>query len=150
MVLDIKKNPDSILRKKSEEVKKIDEKILKLIDDMFETMIANPACGLAAPQIGISKRIITIDLEGQIINGKKFVLINPKIIKKSWAKSEDTERCLSIPDIEVKVKRSKNITVVGLNKSRNKITIKAEGLMARALQHEIDHLEGVLIIDKRS
>ncbi|MEA2064840.1 MAG: peptide deformylase [Patescibacteria group bacterium] len=148
MVLDIKKNPNSVLRKKAKEVKKVDKKIIKFIDDMFETMAENKGCGLAAPQVGVSKRIIAIDLEGQTINGKKFALINPKIIKKSWAKIEDNERCLSIPDTEVKVKRSKNITVIGIDKSKKKITIKAKGLTARALQHEIDHLDGILIIDK--
>lgn len=148
MVLDIKKNPNFVLRKKAKEVKKIDKKIIKLIDDMFETMIANPACGLAAPQIGISKRIITIDLEGQIINGEKFALINPRITKKSWATIKEIEGCLSIPDTEVKVRRPKKIIVVGLDKLGKKIIIKAENLMARAIQHEIDHLDGILIIDK--
>lgn len=150
MVLEIKKYPNPVLRKKAKEVKKIDKKIIKFIDDMFETMAKNGGCGLAAPQVGISKRIIIIDLEGQIINGKKFALINPKIIKKSWAKKEEEEGCLSIPETiekRIKIKRSKKVIVSGLDKYGKNIIIKADDWTARSLQHEIDHLDGILIID---
>lgn len=143
MLLNIIKYPDSILRKDAKEVEKVDNEIKNLILDMTETMQKYDGAGLSAPQVGVSKRIIIAD------DGKEeLAIVNPEIVKKSWRKQKDKEGCLSLPGLEVKIKRSKKIIVSGVDYSGKKIRIDAENLMARILQHEIDHLNGVLIIDR--
>ncbi len=142
-ILEIKEYGESILREKSLLVKEITTEILKLIRDMAETMYTDSGVGLAAPQVGISKRIIIIDEEKEGL----MVLVNPEIIK-SEGEIIDEEGCLSIPGIYSDVRRSSKVTVKALNENGDKIEITKEGLIARALQHEIDHLNGVLFIDK--
>jgi peptide deformylase len=142
-ILEIKEYGESILREKSLLVKEITTEILNLIRDMAETMYTDSGVGLAAPQVGISKRIIIIDEEKEGL----MVLVNPEIIK-SEGEIIDEEGCLSIPGIYSDVRRSSKVTVKALNENGDKIEITKEGLIARALQHEIDHLNGVLFIDK--
>lgn len=144
-VLEIKKYGDSVLREKALGVDEITPKINKLIDDMIETMYASLGAGLAAPQIGISKRIIIIDGEDDGL----LVLINPVLIKKEGKVNEE-EGCLSVPGIYSNVERYETVTVEGLDRNGEKIRIKKDGLMGKALQHEIDHLEGLLFIDRIS
>ena len=142
-MLKILKYPDAVLKKKAQKVATVDRQIKNLALDMIETMNKVGGVGLAAPQIGVSQRIIAVKNEDE-----DWVIINPEIIKKSWRKETSTEGCLSLPGVEVKVKRHHKITVKGLNYSGESIIIEAKGLLARIFQHEIDHLNGVLIIDK--
>lgn len=144
-VLEIKKYGDPVLREKALEVDEITPKINKLIDNMIETMYASLGAGLAAPQIGISKRIIIIDGEDDGL----LVFINPVLIKKEGKVNEE-EGCLSVPGIYSNVERYETVTVEGLDRNGEKIRIKKDGLMGKALQHEIDHLEGLLFIDRIS
>lgn len=140
-VFQIVKIGDSILREKAKPVSKINSNIHKLLDNMKDTMEHANGVGLAAPQIGVSKRVIIVDIGEGLIE-----LINPEIIKSS-GKSTDVEGCLSVPDVNGEVTRADKVVVVGLNRKGEKVEIKAEGLLARALQHEIDHLDGILFID---
>ena len=127
-----------------EEVDKIDDDIRILIRDMFETMYASDGVGLAAPQVGVSKRIAVVDV-GQ---GPQ-VFINPKIVRKE-GKEFFEEGCLSVPGVYLKLKRAKKVTVEALDKEGNKFRVEADGLLARCLQQEIDHLNGILILDRAS
>lgn len=133
---------DDILRKKSKPVDKIDDRIITLLDDMAETMYHADGVGLAAPQVGILKRVIVIDIGEGLIE-----LINPEII---WEKGEQDgeEGCLSIPGYSARVKRPAQVKVKGLNRKGEEIEIVGKGLLARALCHEIDHLDGILFIDR--
>ena len=140
-ILEIKKYPDPILRKKCQEVKEINEDVRKLISDMIETMQKNNGIGLAAPQVGVLKRIIV----AETANGPKG-FINPRILKKSKETEIIEEGCLSFPGLFLKIKRAKEIEIEAFDEEGKKI--KAEGLLARVLQHEIDHLNGILFIDK--
>ena len=133
---------DDILRKKSRIVDVIDDKLQLLISDMIDTMYEADGVGLAAPQVGVLRRIIVIDV-GEGIN----VFINPEFVSQT-GEEDDTEGCLSIPGIRGMVKRSAKVVVKGLNRDGKEIELKANGLMARALCHEIDHLEGILFTDK--
>jgi peptide deformylase len=145
-ILKIITQPDPILRKKSKEIglKEINSREFReLVSAMIKTMLKTDGVGLAAPQIGMNIRLA-------VINSKdgSFCLINPKITKKSWATEIDQEGCLSIPGIFGKVKRHKKITLVYFDQAGKKIKQTVQGLMARVMQHEIDHLDGVLFIDK--
>ncbi|RLC35306.1 MAG: peptide deformylase [Candidatus Nealsonbacteria bacterium] len=141
--LEVKIYPDPVLRKKAEEVKELTEEIKNLGWDMVETLEVNDGVGLAAPQVGVSKRVIIVQTEkGPVI------LVNPKIIKKSREKETMEEGCLSLPGIWLKIKRAKKVEAVAIDKEGKKIKINTEGLSARILQHEIDHLNGILIIDR--
>ncbi|MFH1577762.1 MAG: peptide deformylase [Candidatus Omnitrophota bacterium] len=140
-VLEIKRYPDPILRRKSAKVHEIDLNVVKLLEDMLRTMYAFGGIGLAASQVGSLVQIIVADTgEGAI------KLINPCIIN---GKEENklAEGCLSLPDINVEIKRPYEIIVEGLNEKNELIEIKASGLLARVIQHEMDHLRGRLIID---
>lgn len=140
--MEIVKEGDPLLRQKSEPVGQVTKRIRKLIKDMLETMNSADGVGLAAPQVGISQRIIVVDVgEGPV------ALINPEIEEAS-GKELDVEGCLSIPGTFGYVERAQQVTVAGLNESGRSVRIRAEGLFARALQHEVDHLEGVLFIDR--
>ena len=135
---------DNILREKAKPVQNINSNILKLLDNMQETMRNARGIGLAAPQIGVSKRVIIVDI-GE--NGENMVeLINPEIISSEGTKT-DMEACLSILGVKGEVSRHEKIVVAGLNRHGEKIEVQAEGLLARVFQHEIDHLEGRLFID---
>jgi peptide deformylase len=148
MILPIEKGQaNPILRQKAQEVKEITAKIRQLILNMNETLEANNGLGLAASQVGQSLRIILAKPEP---DKKALVLINPEIKKTSRKKEIMIEGCLSLPDEAVAVERAKKIAVAGSDINGKKVKIKAEGLFARVLQHEIDHLEGILITDKRN
>ena len=136
--------PDPILRKKSESVKKVDKEIKQLIEDMAETMYASRGIGLAAIQIGVVKRVIVVNIGEGLV-----ALVDPEVLKGE-GEIQMEEGCLCLPGVMVEVKRSEKIKVKGLNEKDEEIVIDAEGLLARALQHEIDHLNGILIIDKVS
>jgi len=142
-ILTIKKYGEPVLREKSLPVKEITREILNLIRDMAETMYTDSGVGLAAPQVGISKRIIIIDEDKEGL----MVLVNPEIIKSEGEVIEE-EGCLSFPGIYSDVKRSSKVTVKALNENGDQIEIVKEGLIARVLQHEIDHLNGTLFIDR--
>ncbi len=142
-ILKIRKYGDPILRKKCQEVKDVNQEIKRLADDMAETMFEFEGAGLAAPQIGKEKRVITANLG----NGKSLSLINPEILKKT-GKTIMEEGCLSLPDIFVEIKRPEKVIVEGLDKDGKKVRIKAKALLSRILQHEIDHLNGILMIDR--
>ena len=135
---------DEILKKKSREVDTIDEKTQILIDDMIETMYKYNGVGLSAVQVGILKRVVVIDIEDG--TGVK-VLINPKITKTK-GEQEVEEGCLSLPNQYAKMIRPKEVTVEALDRNGKKITIKAKDLLAQAIAHECDHLDGIVFIDK--
>jgi peptide deformylase len=142
-VYQIVKKGDPILREKAKEVKEINDSILRLLDNMKETMYAANGVGLAAPQIGVSKRVIVVDIGDEEL----FELINPQIVFSEGLET-DTEGCLSVPGIVGEVARAKKIKIKGLNRQGKTVEIEAEDLLARAFQHEMDHLEGILFIDK--
>ena len=139
--------PDPILRKTSEPVEKIDKKIKNLMDDMLETMYAAPGIGLAAVQIGILKRIIVIDLSKEGEKKKPIFIVNPEIISKSSDLVSYEEGCLSIPNQFAEVERPNTCKIKFLDYEGNKKELEAEGLLATCIQHEIDHLNGILFID---
>lgn len=142
----IRKVGDEILRKKSRVVEKIDDRIIELLNDMHETLKASDdGIGLAAPQIGILKRLVVIDLSEE--DGEIYKLINPVIVK-SKGEQICREGCLSVPNVLGDVVRPKEVLVEALNEKGEKIKIKAKDLLAVVLSHEIDHLDGVLFVDK--
>ena len=142
-ILPIRTLPDPVLRQKAKRVKTIDGSIQKLIANMLETVRAAPGrAGLAAPQVGTSLRVIVIDIPG----AENVVLINPEIVKRSGERPV-TEGCLSVPGYYGEIKRAESVTAKGRDASGKEIRIKAEELLAQALEHEIDHLNGILYID---
>jgi peptide deformylase len=147
-VIPIRTLPDPVLRQKAKKISGMNPSVLKLIENMKETMYEASGVGLAAPQVGISLRLVVIcmpDEEAQE-SVEEIVLINPEIIKKSGEREID-ERCLSVPGYSGKVKRAVSVTAKGRNEKWKEIRIKADGLLAQALEHEIDHLNGVLYVD---
>lgn len=136
---------DPILKKRSREIDVIDDRIKELAEDMFDTMHKWDGLGLAAVQVGILKRIIVIDLYDDV---SKFCLINPEIVELSDEKMEVEEGCLSYPNQFGKVARSVKVKVKALDLDGKKVTLEAEGLLAQALQHEIDHLDGETFKEK--
>ena len=142
-IRNIRTEEDEILKKKSKEVDVIDDKIRELLDDMVETMHKYDGVGLAAVQVGILKRMLVIDLydESPIIK-----IINPVIIKTKGTQEVD-EGCLSFPNKYVKVVRPEEVVVKGLDENGKEITIKGKGLLAQALSHEINHLDGIVLTD---
>ncbi len=140
-VLEIKTYGDPVLRLKAEPVKRVTKRVTKIIKDMVETMYAADGAGLAAPQIGISRQIIVID-----VGDGPIVLLNPKLIEEE-GEDLDVEGCLSIPGKKAYVKRAAKVRVRAQNEQGKTIEIEGEGMLARALQHEIDHLKGILYID---
>lgn len=131
-----------VLRQKAKRVSSIDGAIAQLIDDMVETMREVGGVGLAAPQVGVPLRIAVIELPDEEI----IVLVNPKIVKRSGERQIE-EGCLSIPGYRGEIQRSEKVTVKGLDRFGREIRIKGEGLLAQALEHELDHLDGTLYID---
>jgi peptide deformylase len=144
---EIIKLPDKRLRLKSEPVKRIDALIRKLVDDLFETMYEAPGIGLAAIQIGVPKRVVTMDLSKKEDDHKPQVFINPVVIWNSAETSKYEEGCLSIPEYYEEVERPSQVKVKYLDIDGNEQEIEASGLLATCLQHEIDHTNGVLFID---
>lgn len=143
-IRNIRTEGDEVLRKRSKEVPVIDQKIKDLVEDMIDTMYHAEGVGLAAPQVGILKRIAVIDVYDD--TGVK-VLINPKIIREEGEQFE-VEGCLSVPERAGSVRRPAKVWVEALNEHGQTYVVEGEGLLARALCHEIDHLDGVLFIDK--
>jgi peptide deformylase len=141
-VLEIRKAGDRVLKDQAAPVAKIDRKIKQLLDDMGRTMYEAEGVGLAAPQVGVSLRIVVIDTGEGLVE-----LINPSLTEMEGNEC-NSEGCLSIPGVFGEVERSAKVTVAGLNREGKKVCITATGLLARALQHEIDHLDGILFIEK--
>lgn len=141
-IREVRHLPDTVLRGKAKRVTIIDKSILRLIDDMIATMQQANGVGLAAPQIGVPLRVVVLELPEE----EPLAIINPEVVKRSGER-EVVEGCLSAPGYQGMIKRSTSITVKGLNRKGEKIRIKATDLMAQALEHELDHLNGVLYID---
>ena len=146
-MLDLVYYPDERLKCNCEEVEKFDSSLHKSLDQMFDTMYNARGIGLAAPQVGILKRYTVMDVSED--RSEKLEFINPKIIHKS-GKEVGEEGCLSIPGYRASVSRATNVTVVAQDRKGDEFELEAEGLLAICLQHEIDHLNGVLFVDKLS
>jgi peptide deformylase len=143
-IREVRTSEDEILRKISRKVENVDEKIRELLDDMLETMHKYNGVGLAGPQVGVLKRVVVIDL----YDGKPALkLVNPEIVKEK-GEQEVEEGCLSFPNEYAKVIRPKEITINALDENGKKIKIVGKDLLAQAISHEIDHLDGVLFVDK--
>ena len=142
-IREIRLSGDEILRKTAREVAEVDDRIKELLQDMLETMHKYNGVGLAGPQVGILKRVIVIDLYD---GNKPLLLVNPKIIKAK-GEQEVEEGCLSFPNEYAKIIRPKEIVVEALNEEGKKVKIVGKDLLAQALAHEIDHLNGVLFVD---
>lgn len=134
--------PDPVLKKKARTVTKFNERLHKLLDDMAETMYDAPGVGLAAPQVGILKRAIVVDVGDGLIE-----MVNPEIIEQKGEQLSPPEGCLSIPNLLGEVRRSQWVKVAAQDREGNPFELEAEDFLARALQHEIDHLNGILFID---
>ncbi|MFC1904615.1 peptide deformylase [Chloroflexota bacterium] len=142
-VIPIRVLPDLVLKQKAKRVRNIDGSVQRLIGDMLETMHADPGrAGLAAPQVGVSLRVIVVG----IAEDEDIVLINPEIVRTNGEQLV-TEGCLSVPGYYGQITRAEQVTVKGRDQSGREIRVKASGLLAQALQHEIDHINGVLYID---
>jgi peptide deformylase len=148
MKLNVRILGDPILRQRANDVGEISEVTRQLIRDMFETMYAEEGVGLAAPQVGIGERIIVIDPQQDDLPA--FALINPEIVEASRETEKGEEGCLSIPGLRELVERSYSIMVRGLTPEGESRELNVEGLPARIIQHEVDHLDGVLFIDRVS
>ena len=146
-ILNILKEPDPILRKKSTPVSVVDKSIKKLLNGMLETMYAAPGIGLAAAQVGVLKRLVVIDLAKDGEKKSPIFFINPVITWKSDILEKKEEGCLSIPDYFAEIKRPNACHVKYLDQHGKEKQLKAEGLLATCIQHEIDHCDGVLFID---
>jgi len=142
-LLDIKKAGDPILKEICEPVGHVDKKLKRLLDDMAETMYANDGVGIAAPQVGVKLRMVVIDCQDDV---GRIELINPVITMRE-GEAVDTEGCLSVPNIYGEVKRAAKVRVEYVNRYGKKRQLTADGLLARCIQHECDHLEGQLFID---
>jgi len=151
-IREVVKLPEPILRKKSHKVTQFDDGFQKLVDDMIATMRDEPGVGLAAPQVNVSLRLIVVEYPEDDANeqasAKLFVVANPKFSEMSEERVMGLEGCLSVPNIIGDVERANEVTVKGLNRYGKKQTIKAKGWLARIFQHEIDHLNGVLFVDR--
>jgi peptide deformylase len=143
------KYPDPILAKKGEPVTVFDDALRQLVDEMFESMYVAQGIGLAAPQIGVSKQLTVIDVSFKKNPKDKLVLINPRVIETEGKQFEE-EGCLSLPDIREKVHRAERVKVRAQNEHGKSFDVEGDELLARALLHEIDHLNGILFIDHLS
>ncbi len=149
MIYPIVKYPDPVLARKADPVTEFDADLQKLVDDMFESMYAAEGIGLAAPQIGVSKRLFIVDTSLGKDPAKKLALINPEIVSTEGKQLEE-EGCLSLPDIRDKVSRAFHVTMRAQNATGEWFETDGDELLARAFQHENDHLDGVLFIDRVS
>jgi len=150
-ILDIVTLPQAVLRRKAHKVSDFGPNLQALVDDMVETMRQAPGVGLAAPQVGESSRLIVVEYgedENDEIPPKLYVMANPAITHTSQETVLGTEGCLSVPGIQGDVERLETITVKGLNRHGRPMTVKAKGWLARIFQHEIDHLDGILFVDR--
>lgn len=148
-VLEIRKYPDRVLKQKASPVTEFDADLQKLIDDMTDTMYDAPGVGLAAPQVGVSRRLAVIDISTKGAKMPLLVLINPVFLLKEGS-IEFEEGCLSLPEYTAKIERAEKVVVRTMDRKGKEIELEAEGLLAIALQHEIDHLDGLLLIDRIS
>ena len=139
--------PNKILRQKSLPVDKVDSEIQKLMDDMLETMYAAPGIGLAAIQVGVPKRIIVIDIGQKEGEKKPMFIVNPEIVQRSEIHSTYEEGCLSVPGQFAEISRPDKCYIKYLDYNGSQIELKAQGMLATCIQHEMDHLEGILFID---
>ena len=150
--------PDPVLRRKARPVTKFDEKLQTLIDDMVDTMRDAPGVGLAAPQVGISERVIVVEYaepeeveegeEPKEVEPKLYVMVNPEIVKSSPETVVGVEGCLSIPTLVGEVERAHEVRIKGLNRRGQPMKLKVDGWLARIFQHEIDHVNGVVFTDR--
>ena len=147
-VLKIELLGSEVLRRRADEIPEVDDELRALVRSMFETMYDAEGVGLAGPQIGVSRRVIVVDVneEGSV----PFALINPRVLESSRETDKSEEGCLSIPGVSSVVERPARVTVEGLNENGEAVRIVGEGLLARCLQHEVDHLDGILFIDRLS
>jgi peptide deformylase len=149
-VREILTSEQPVLRQKAKKIKRVDGSTQKLIDEMLETMRAANGLGLAAPQIGVSLRVLVIEMPEDSEDphsGEQVILINPEIVKTEGEQFGE-EGCLSIPGYVGMVRRAMHVSVKGLNRKGKEVRVTADDLLARALQHEIDHLDGVLFTDR--
>ena len=146
-IFELRINKDPILRRKAVEVRNFDFSLSSLTENMFETMYDSKGIGLAAPQIGISQRLIVIDIEEIDADFPPLALVNPTITESSGEELGE-EGCLSLPDFRAIVRRFTEISINAQNVDGQAVHFSAQGLMARVLQHEIDHLDGILITDR--
>ena len=138
---------DPLLRGRSEPIERVDDELLRLADDMLETMYDAPGVGLAAVQVAVPRRLIVVDVAGDDEAPAPICLINPQILSLADEFRIHEEGCLSIPDVHVEIERPDGVRVGYIDKSGDEMEIEAEGLLATVLQHEIDHLDGKLIVD---
>ena len=149
MILRVKKYDDAVLRRPGIPVECFDDDLRGLAHDMLETMYDEEGIGLAAPQIGVSRRVCVLDLHDEDNpDDGRWVFVNPVIVESSDEEDKASEGCLSIPEMEEVVTRPARVTVQGFDADGQAVEVEADGLLARALQHEIDHLDGVLFIDR--
>ncbi len=141
--------PDQVLKNRAQEIDNIDLEIITLVDDMKQLMYSAPGVGLAAPQVGFPRRLIIVDPTANKETGNLTTLINPVIIEQEGSET-DNEMCLSVPEISVDVPRARQIVIKAIDLEGNDVTIEAEGFLARIFQHEIDHLNGRVILDYAS
>lgn len=146
-ILKILTEPDPILRKKSNSIEKVDNELRKLMDDMIETMYQAPGIGLAAIQVGVLKRVVVIDVSKDENNKSPLFLINPKILSLSKKTSTYEEGCLSLPGQYAEIERPSECEIKFINYHGKNQTLKADGILATCIQHEVDHLNGILFID---
>jgi peptide deformylase len=139
--------PDPVLRKISDPVERVDDAVVKLMDDMLETMYDAPGIGLAAIQVGVPKRIVVIDAADDGEPPNPIAMANPEIVSLGSTTRLHEEGCLSSPDVRVDIERPANVTVRYVDRHGKEQQLEAEGLLATAVQHELDHLDGQLIID---
>ena len=149
-LLDIETLGSKILREEAAPVEAVTEETRRLIRDMFDTMYHAEGIGLAGPQVGVSQRVLVVDVTNEDESRHVHALINPVIVASSKATGKAAEGCLSIPGMEEKVTRPVHVTVEALSPEGDTVCIEADDLLARALQHEVDHLDGVLFIDRLS
>jgi len=139
--------PDPILRQVADRVERVDDTLRRLADDMLETMYEAPGIGLAAPQVGVSRRLIVLDVSDKDGEKQPIVMVNPEIVRLGDERRIYEEGCLSIPDVKVEIERPAALSVRFLDRDGRVQELAADGLLATAIQHEIDHLDGRLIID---
>jgi peptide deformylase len=139
--------PDPLLRQRSEPIERVDDDVRRLIDDMLETMYDAPGVGLAAIQVGVPRRLLVLDVSDKDEEKSPIAMINPELVSVGGEMRVHEEGCLSIPDVRIEIERPGAVTVRYIDRDGKQQEINAEGLLATAVQHEIDHLDGKLIID---
>ncbi len=139
--------PDPILRRAASAVDRFDAELKRLVDDLAETMYAAPGVGLAAPQVGVERRVAVVDVAPGAPASRLHVLINPRVVESEGRQTDD-EGCLSIPGFTERVDRPKRVRIEAVDASGAPIRFEADGFLARAMCHEIDHLDGILIVDR--